>query len=433
MLNRFFRYMFFPFLLCLLTNIRVNGQGKNDTTVVITDTTNIDVLFKKARNLSYDGNYAQAKRILIKILEKKPNYYEVRTMLGRTYAWDKQYDMARTELSRVLIEKENDYEALSALYDVEFWTESYSVAADYLKVALGYYPTSEELLLKKAKLQIKLEEKDEAALTLRRILDLNPGNKEALRLMNSLEGRKLNNYIQLSYLSDLFSKNKASEQQSTAEYGHNFSFGQVIGRVLYADKFGHEGFAGEIESYPHITKSMYLDLLVGFSDTLGLFPRRKLMGEIYQKLPAGFEISAGVRNLTYKNTSNIYTVSLANYYKDYWFSVRAYITPRDSSDDVKSDKTSGTFQAAIRRYFGSSDNYLGIRAGMGTTPNEAQIADKQFTGNVLFYQTSSLGMQFQRRAFGNWIFRIEFTYSHENPAGSPYNRYSTLLTLKNVF
>ena len=145
--------LFFCFF-CLLYTSQVNGQGRSDTTVTINDTTNIEALFKKAREFSYDNNHSQARRICLKILERKPNYFEVRTFLGRTYAWEKQYDNARTELSRVLIERENDYEALNALFDVEFWTESYSLAGDYLKVALGYYPTSEELLLKKAKLQI---------------------------------------------------------------------------------------------------------------------------------------------------------------------------------------------------------------------------------------------------------------------------------------
>src|ERR1043165_213111 len=87
---------------CLLFAGKVNGQGRaSDTIVVVTDTTNIESLFKKAREYSFDGNYPQARRICIKILEKKPNYFEVRTFLGRTYAWEKQYDNARTELSRV--------------------------------------------------------------------------------------------------------------------------------------------------------------------------------------------------------------------------------------------------------------------------------------------------------------------------------------------
>ena len=242
-------------LFCLLISGKVRGQNRaSDTVVVITDTTNLDALFKKAREYGFDNNYAQAHRICQKILERKPTYYDVRTFLGRIYAWEKQYDNARTELSRVLIERENDYEALSTLFDVEYWTESYSVANDYLKIALGYYPTSEGLLIKKAKLQIKLEEKGEAALTLRRILDLNPGQKEAINMMNSLEGRKLRNNFQASFLVDLFAKATSDPRQLvSAELGRNFIFGSLTLRGYFGDKFKKQGFQYEAESYAHFT------------------------------------------------------------------------------------------------------------------------------------------------------------------------------------
>jgi YaiO family outer membrane protein len=429
MWSRIFRNIYIPLLLCLFFGDKANGQGRNDTTVVITDTTNIEALFRRARDMSRDGNYSQARRIFIKILERKPSYYEVRTSLGRTYAWEKQYDNARTELSRVLIEKENDFEALNALFDVEFWTESYSVANDYLKVALGYYPTSEELLLKKAKLQIKMEEKNEAALTLRRILDLNPGQKEAIRIMNSLEGRKLNNNFQTSYVVDLFDnpQRKGPQQQYSAEYGHNFSFGSLTGRVNYGDKFNRQGFQYELESYPHITKSTYLDLLAGYSD-VSIYPSQKYLAEIYQKLPAGFEMSFGMRYLKFTNVTTIYSASLSNYFKDYWFSVRTYITPKDSSAEVREKTTAVTILGNIRIYFGDSDNYLGIRGGRGSS------ADENLNLNIQGYPTVQAAAEIQRRTFGRWLMKLDFTFARESPRNGEYiQRYSTQITLKTVF
>ena len=271
------RFIFFPLLWSLLLSVSTKAQNRaSDTTIVITDTTNIDALFKRARELAYDNNYPQARRICLKILDKKPNYYDVRTFLGRIYAWEKQYDNARTELSGVLIEKENDFEALNALYDVEFWTESYSVANDYLTVALGYYPTSEALLIKKARLQIKLEEKGDAALTLRRILDLNPGQKEAVNLMNSLEGRKLSNHFTTSFQVDNFDKNPV-RQLVMAEIGRNFSFGSLTIRGNFADKFRKQGFQYELENYSHFTRTTYINLVAGYSN-ISIFPEIKYSG-----------------------------------------------------------------------------------------------------------------------------------------------------------
>lgn len=420
-------------MFCLLFSGKAMGQNRaSDTTFVITDTTNLDALYKKAREYAFDNNYAQARRICQKILERKPNYYDVRTFLGRIYAWEKQYDNARTELSRVLIEKENDFEALSALYDVEFWTESYSVANDYLKVALGYYPTSEALLQKKARLQIKLEEKGEAALTLRRILDLNPGQKDAINMMNSLEGRKLSNNFQTSFLVDQFAS-KSSQQLVSAELGRNFSFGSLTIRGYFADRFGIKGIQYEVENYTHFTKTTYVNLVAGYSD-ISLFPKEKYTAELFQKLPAGFEISMGLRYLKFINPTTIYTGSITNYYKDYYFNVRTFITPKNSTGDFHTKSTSFTVIASIRIYFGDSDNYLGVKAGQG---NSTDLNYKDLTnanGVLLYYPTTQGGVEFQKRAFGRWLLKCELTYAKDNPYSGRYSkRLSTTITMKTVF
>jgi len=51
MWNKIIRYIFFAFPALFLPGIHANGQGRNDTTVVITDTTNIDALFKKSKRI----------------------------------------------------------------------------------------------------------------------------------------------------------------------------------------------------------------------------------------------------------------------------------------------------------------------------------------------------------------------------------------------
>jgi len=430
-MTRIVRFIFMPLFFCVLFSDNVFGQSRSDTVIVISDTTNLDALFKKARELAYDNNYPQARRICTKILEKKPTYYDVRTFLGRIYAWEKQYDNARTELSRVLIEKENDYEALSALFDVEFWTESYSVANDYLKIALGYYPTSEELLLKKAKLQIKLEEKGDAALTLRRILDISPGNKEAIRVMNTLEGRKLNNNFQCGYLVDLFDE-RDPQQIFTAQLGRNFSFGSLIFRGNWADKFNQRGMQYEIETYTHFSRSNYINLLAGYS-SLSIFPEQRYLAEFYQKLPKGYEISFGLRFQKYTNFSTGFTGSISNYYKDFYFSIRTFITPQTDSiiTSTQLNKISNTFIATIRMYFGDSDTYLGIRAGQGRSPDESRTLDV-----AAFLPSYQAGIELQQRAFGRWLLKTELTYGKQYTDLEKslfIQRITTNITLKTVF
>lgn len=402
----------------------------SDTTVVISDTTDIDKLFKRAREISYAGNHNLARSICTKILEVKPNYYDVRTFIGRTYSWQHQYDNARTEFSRVLIEKENDFDALSALIDVEYWTNNLGIASDYLRIALSNYPVSEELLLKKAKLQLRTEEKESAALTLRRILDLNPGNKDALQMLNGMSESRLSNKFQVSYAVDYFEQ-RDQHTYASMEMGRSFIFGSVIYRATYAEKFGNKGLQSEADAYIRFVKSNYLYLNLGFSDS-EIFPELRSGVEIFQKLPAGFELSGGYRYLQFKRPgTSIYTASLGNYYRNYWMAFRTYLTPKVSlGTENFLQKTSQTYILHIRRYLSDADNYFGIRTGKGQSPDERKLAEAE-TPRL---DSWSGAVEYQRRAFGRWVMKGEVSYANEEiRIGTTQQRISFSVQMKTVF
>lgn len=415
----------------LITDVTAQSRSR-DTTFVITERTNLDDAFKQAREIGNEGDYEQARRICHKILERKPDYYDVRTYIGRTYAWEKQYDNARTELSRVLIEKENDIEALSALIDVETWSGNLGIANDYMKLALSLYPTSEELLLKKARLQVRQDDRESAAVTLRKVIDLNPGNKEALNMMITLDAARLNNRIQTSYTVDFFDRDFKPQQLLSAEAGRSFRFGSLIMRGNAADRFGYQGIQYEIESYLRFTKSSYANLLAGFS-TSRIFPEQNYGAEIYQRLPAGFELSGGIRYLQYTNATIIYTGSLSNYYKNYWISVRAFVTPQEedtTSEKSFIEKSSETFFFRMRRYLTDSDHFFGIRVGYGESPD-----DRRFYRPVVAKLTTwQLGAELQRRAFGRFFVKAEVNYAQEEiRADEVYQRLTMSVQLKTTF
>lgn len=418
--------VFGPVSTCL-----AQSKGR-DTTIVITDKTDIDALFRQARNYGSSGNTEQARRICQKILEKKPDYYEVRTYMGRTYAWDKQYDNARTELSRVLIEKENDLDALTALIDVEMWTNHYDVASDYLRLGLAANPTSEELLIRKAKVQIKQDDKESAAVTLRRVIEVNPGNKEALNMMISLDADRLNNRIQFGYDADFFDRDFKPQQQFSAEIGRSFRFGSIIMRGNAAERFSKQGVQYEIESYLHFTKSSYADVTAGTS-TSTIFPQQNYGAEIYQKLPANFELSGGIRYLKFTSSTIIYATSLSNYYKNYWISFRMFITPRPKdtlSESSLLQRASETYFFRLRRYFGDADHFAGIRIGYGESPDDRRY----FSQTISKLTTWQVGAELQSRAFGRCFIKGDINYSNQElRKNAYYQRVSIGLQLKTYF
>ena len=432
-----------------------------DTAIVISDTTDLDALFKKARNFAYNKEYVQAQKILNAILDAKPDYYDVRSFLGRTFAWDQQYNEARTEFSKVLIEKPDFADALDALIDVEIWTEQFAAANEYIKIALGYYPTSEQFLMKKVKVSLRQQDKLTASLTLRKILEINPGNKEALKMLNETGGLKLNNHVTFGYVVDLFDGNKTPQQLSSIEYGKSFKFGSLNLRGNYADKFGKGGWQGELDAYVNFVKGTYAYLNAGFSP-VSIFPDYKFGGDIYQKLFSGFEASVGARYLNFSGGDSlrltldmksiadssadstikvmkdegtiIYTGYIGNYFRNYWFAVKAYYTPettlKNKNGYTFTKKAGATVILNIRYYFGDADNYFGIRAGSGQSPDEKSAAS--IDPSTL--KTYSGGVEIQRAAIGRWLVKGDIGYAKEETTPGNFSQRLTLnISLKNIF
>lgn len=441
----------FTAVICLVLTCFIPGKiiaqkkAAADYDIVVSDTTDIDALFKRARNLAYNKEYAQSRKILMAILENRSDYYDVRSFLGRTFAWEGLYNEARTEFSKVLIEKPDFSDALDALIDVEIWTEQYTVANEYIKIALGYYPTSEQFLMKKVKVSLRQQDKLTASLTLRKILEINPGNKEALKMLNETGGIKLNNHIQLGYVADFFDKQNEPQQQFFLEFGKNFRPGSFNLRVNYAERFARKSFQGEVDAYLHFIKGNYVYLNAGYSQS-SIFPKYRLGGDIFQKLPAGFEISAGARYLKFPKGSTfsfiyndtevsgssssstlIYTAYIGNYFRDYWFAVRAYVTPKSLEGDEAVYRTySKSFLLTIRKYLDDADNYFGVRGGMGQNPDSKYIMELRNSYSGAF--------EFQRAAFGRWLIKGEVGYSREEPrADFILQHYVINISLKNIF
>jgi tetratricopeptide (TPR) repeat protein len=440
-----------------------------DSLIIITDTTDLDALFKRARNLAYNKEYESSRKILNAILDSKADYYDVRSFLGRTYAWEGQYNEARTEFSKVLIEKPDFADALDALIDVEIWTEQFIVANEYIKIALGYYPTSEQFLMKKVKVSLRQQDKLTASLTLRKILEINPGNKEALKMLNETGGLKLNNHFTFGYIADFYDKQNKPQQLSSVEYGKSFRFGSLNLRANYADKFGKGGWQGELDAYVNFVKGTYAYLNGGYSQ-VSIFPDYKFGGDIYQKLFSGFEMSVGARFLHFNTNDSLridlgndtiaggksviyvrknqgtllYTVYLGKYFRNYWFSLKTYYTPqltlKNETGNSVTKKSSATIVLNIRYYLGDADDYFGIKLSSGRSPDEPSAATLDPTSltttavGTKTLNSYSGGVELQRPAFGRWLVKGEFGYTHEDTrADFSLQRLTVNISLKNIF
>jgi YaiO family outer membrane protein len=411
------------------------GQGRRDTSLVITPKTDLDQLFRQAREQGADGDYDKSRRICQKILEYKPDYYEVRCYLGRTYAWEKQYDNARTEFARVLIEKEDNIDAICGMVDVEMWSNHSEIAGDFLRLGLAYAPADQELLVRKAKWQLKQGDQQGAASTLRKVLDIDPSNKEAAEMNKSMSGVQLNNRIQTQYSLDVFDREYRPQQSISVEYGRNNRLGSFSGRINLADRFNQRGVQIEAETYLRTTGSGYLNLLAGHSlSGVFPFPEQNYTAEYYQKLPKGMEASMGLRFLRFTDNTLIYTGSFSLYHGDYWLSLRPFITPQKTyelPDGSIGRKVSKTFFLRGRRYLSEADHYFGCRIGFGESPDDRRYFSQQ---EDIYLTSWQIGTEWQKRIFGRSYLKTDFNYAHEELRKDQiFHRFSLNLQVRTSF
>ncbi|MEO8821926.1 MAG: YaiO family outer membrane beta-barrel protein [Ginsengibacter sp.] len=346
----------FTIILFLFLAISFRSKAQNSLTS--------DELFTNARNAAFDDkDYNKAKQLAFEALEKSPGYADIDIFLGRIYSWNDQYDSAIIHFSKVLNSKPNE-DASIAYADLEYWNDHYQKALEICNNALNVYPSSEDLLLRKAKNLKALKNYKEAAGVTEQILNINKTNTAALALANSLKDEVSINKISISYENSSFDKqfDKAWNLGSIS-YNRQTKFGSVIARINYANRFGSSGFQGEVDAYPHISKTFYGYVNIGYSGDVGVFPNYRAGFSLYANLPNSFESEVGLRYLYFTSGTKIYTASIGKYWKSFLFTARTYITP--SITDV-----SQSYSINARYYIKGADDYLGVTLGTGISPDD---------------------------------------------------------------
>lgn len=140
----------------------------------------------------------------------------------------------------------------------------------------------------------------------------------------------------------------------------------LVGRATYARRFNEDGVQVEADAYPRISDRFYAYLNAGYSPS-DIFPELRYGGELYGSFGRGGEASLGARRLEFADDAvTIYTGSLGAYVRNYYLSVRPYITPQD-------DGTSRSGTILVRRYFADEDSHVTFTAGAGTAPTESPL------------------------------------------------------------
>lgn len=363
---------------------------------------NTDSLFIAARQAANAGDKTSAIATCERILSSNPGYQDARILLSRIYLWDKKYNLAESNINTVIETNPKSFDAWDVKTDLSLWRGDYTSCLHDCDAALTYFHENKALLLKKARAYNGLKNPEMANETLNMLLYVDPQNADGLKLLKSLQDQLKKNRLSLSYSSDYF-QSRALEPWRTIylQYSRKIPMGTLVGRFNYAKRFGIEGVQGEADAYLKISNWNYGYLNIGYSSQ-SIFPRFRLGGEFYQKLPSAFEASVGFRYLDYKSTdAMVYTAYLGKYLGNWWLSGRSYFKLNGN--------TSLTALLQARYYFASRDDYWGVRLNYGVSPDERTNVLTTVTPTL---KSSGIRLEYSKQLWSSFTISGAFTYSN---------------------
>jgi len=295
--------------------------------------------FALMRHFAVDKEYSTAKSIGYKLLEENEAYHDVALYLARIHGWEASYDSAYLVLDKVIAQEPELFEAYQTCADIAYWENNWDRLEECAEQAVELEPDSSAIF----------------------------DRYRQARLAGSQQPWP---ELFMHYSYDHFS----------LPYVRNWHMLTVGGQIPIKPgtlvPYVNAGYlAGgytpstdiqlNLDAYLTIGKKNYAMLGYGFSPggAIKYFPVHRAAAEIWQVLPRGFGLSAGLRYFYWEQHFTFLTFSAEKYAGNYWFSLRNYLF-------FKEYGTTASFYLSARRYFETTFDHLTLTLGYGAAPDE---------------------------------------------------------------
>ena len=289
----------------LVLNVLVAGL-LNTMQAFSQDVINPESEYLRIKTIAFNGDYTIAAAAARKLVNSYPSYGDARILLGRILAWQKDYINAGAVIDTLLLKEPGNEDALSARRNILMWSKENTPVSTDLRA--GYYFDS---------------------------------------------------------FKEPYSR---FWQVFNAGAGHRFKWGPAyaglnIGNIRIDEPSPSDASELQIEAeaWPNLTSKNYADLAYAYSPG-PYFPRHRAAAEVWQILPAGWAVSAGLNYYYFDRSAFIAVASVEKYLGKYWLSLKGFVYFKDNGP-----RTSIFFN--VRRYFNDKD-YFQITLGTGAAPDE---------------------------------------------------------------
>lgn len=323
--------IFFLVLICL--QLSLGAQDRPDYATP-------DEGFELMRDLASAGNYPDARQIGYELLEENEANHDVSLYLARIYGWEKSYDTAYAIVFKVMSAEPRLYEA-------------YEVC-----VSLAYWEGNVEMLETCAAGAAEIEP-DSAGVYDHYLEALKEGDPEQKH--PEIFGLYSYDHFSVPYVRNWHMLTVGGE----IPFKHGTLIPSVNGGYHAGGNKPATDLQLNLDAYLILGKKTYTLLGYGFSPegVLDYFPGHRMAAELWQSLPKGFSISAGLRYFYWEQHFPFLTFSAEKYAGNYWFAFRNYLFFKDYG-------VSGSYYLSARRYFATKFDHLTLTLGYGTAPDE---------------------------------------------------------------
>jgi YaiO family outer membrane protein len=298
--------------------------------------------FALMRQYASEREYGTAKQIGYKLLEENEAYHDVALYLARIHGWEASYDSAYRVLDQVIVQAPELFEAYQTCVDLAYWENNWEKMEECADRAVELEPDSVAIF-------------------------------DRYRLAQYEGSQQLWPELFMHYSYDHFS-------QPYVRNWHMLTLGGKIPvkpgtLVPYLNAGYHAGgykpstdIQLNLDAYLTIGQKNYALLGYGFSPNgaINYLPLHRAAAEIWQVLPKGFGLSAGLRYFYWEQHFTFLTFSAEKYAGNYWFSLRNYLFFKDYG-------ASTSWYLSARRYFDSRFNYINLTLGYGAAPDEPVV------------------------------------------------------------
>jgi len=301
---------------------------------------NPEMEFAQMRELAGAGDYVGAKKIGYHLLDENPDYFDVALYLARVHGWESSFDSAYMVLDEVIAKAPELYEAYETCADLAYWENNMERLESCAEQAAALEPDSAGAF-------------DTYKLAL---LQARPQPKQL-----EIFGFYSYDHFTVPYVRNW--------HMLTAGAEIPIKYGTLIPSLNGGYQAGADAPATDLQinldAYLNLGKTTYSLLGYGFSPNgdVNYFPGHRAAAELWQSLPLGFALSAGMRYFYWDQNFTFLTFSAEKYAGRYWFAFRNYLFFKDYG-------VSGSYYLTGKRYFDSKYNYLSLTLGYGTAPDE---------------------------------------------------------------